>query len=57
MNVFTIKIVSGGTDTHLMLVDLRNKKITGDIAEEILDKAGITVNKNVVPDDPKKPPD
>jgi glycine hydroxymethyltransferase len=49
------KIVSGGTDTHLMLVDLRNKKLTGDIAEEVLDQAGITVNKNSIPHDPEKP--
>ncbi len=49
------KIVSGGTDTHLMLVDLRNKRLTGDIAEEVLDKAGITVNKNSIPHDPAKP--
>ncbi len=49
------KIVSGGTDTHLMLVDLRNKRLTGDIAEEVLDQAGITVNKNSIPNDPEKP--
>ena len=49
------KIVSGGTDTHLMLVDLRNKRLTGDIAEEVLDQAGITVNKNSIPYDPEKP--
>ena len=49
------KIVSGGTDTHLMLVDLRNKRLTGDVAEEVLDKAGITVNKNSIPHDPEKP--
>jgi len=49
------KIVSGGTDTHLMLVDLRNKRLTGDLAEEVLDKAGITVNKNSIPHDPEKP--
>ncbi len=49
------KIVSGGTDTHLMLVDLRNKRLTGDVAEEVLDKAGITVNKNSIPYDIEKP--
>ena len=49
------KIVSGGTDTHLMLVDLRNRRLTGDIAEEVLDQAGITVNKNSIPHDPEKP--
>jgi glycine hydroxymethyltransferase len=49
------RIVSGGTDNHLMLVDLRPKKLTGKIAQEALDKAGITVNKNLIPFDPEKP--
>ncbi len=49
------KIISGGTDTHLMLVDLTNKDITGKDAESALDKAGITVNKNTIPYD-KRPP-
>ena len=48
-------IVSGGTDTHLMLVDLRPKGLTGNVAEESLDRAGITCNKNGVPFDPEKP--
>ncbi len=48
-------IVTGGTDTHLMLVDLRPKGLTGNIAEESLDRAGITCNKNGVPFDPEKP--
>ncbi len=48
-------IVSGGTDTHLMLVDLRPKNLTGKAAEKILDQAGITVNKNTIPDDPQSP--
>ncbi|MGH6945929.1 MAG: serine hydroxymethyltransferase [Kiloniellales bacterium] len=48
-------IVTGGTDTHLMLVDLRSKKLTGKAAEESLDRAGITCNKNGVPFDPEKP--
>ncbi|MDX1402682.1 MAG: serine hydroxymethyltransferase, partial [Kiloniellales bacterium] len=48
-------IVSGGTDTHLMLVDLRPKGLTGKLAEESLDRAGITCNKNGVPFDPEKP--
>jgi glycine hydroxymethyltransferase len=48
-------IVSGGTDTHLMLVDLRPKNLTGKVAEKILDQAGITVNKNTIPDDPQSP--
>lgn len=49
------KIISGGTDNHLMLVDLRNMGITGKDAEESLDKAGITVNKNSIPYDDKPP--
>jgi glycine hydroxymethyltransferase len=48
-------IVSGGTDTHLFLVDLSSKNITGKEAEEALDKAGITVNKNTVPFETKSP--
>ncbi|MFQ5863652.1 MAG: serine hydroxymethyltransferase [bacterium] len=48
-------IVSDGTDTHLILVDLRNKDITGKEAEEALEKAGITVNKNMVPFDEQSP--
>ncbi|WP_103896286.1 serine hydroxymethyltransferase [Caloramator fervidus] len=49
------KLVSGGTDNHLMLVDLRNKHITGKDAELLLDKVGITVNKNTIPFDPEGP--
>ena len=48
-------LVSGGTDNHLMLVDLRNKGITGKQAENALEEAGITVNKNTIPFDPQKP--
>ncbi len=48
-------IVSGGTDSHLMLVDLRPKGLTGKVAEKTLDQAGITVNKNTIPDDPQSP--
>ncbi|WP_343563201.1 serine hydroxymethyltransferase [Kiloniella sp. b19] len=48
-------ITTGGTDTHLMLVDLRPKGLTGNIAEESLDRAGITCNKNGIPFDPEKP--
>jgi glycine hydroxymethyltransferase len=48
-------IISGGTDNHLMLVDLRNKNLTGKEAQEALDRAGITVNKNAVPFDDKSP--
>jgi len=50
-----IKIVSGGTDTHLMLVDLRPQDITGKDAEAALEKAGITVNKNTVPFETRSP--
>ena len=48
-------MVAGGTDTHLMLVDLRSKKVTGNIADESLERAGITCNKNAIPFDPEKP--
>ena len=48
-------LVSGGTDSHLALVDLRPKKLTGDIAENALERAGMTCNKNGVPNDPEKP--
>jgi len=48
-------IVSGGTDNHLMLVDLRNKDVTGKVAEKALDAAGITVNKNTVPKETQSP--
>jgi glycine hydroxymethyltransferase len=48
-------IVSGGTDTHLLLVDLRPKGLTGKEAEQLLDRAGITVNKNTIPGDPQSP--
>ena len=49
------EIVSGGTDTHLLLVDLRPKGLTGDVAEDCLERAGITCNKNGIPFDPEKP--
>jgi glycine hydroxymethyltransferase len=49
------KIISNGTDNHLMLVDLRSKNVTGKDAQEALDEAGITVNKNAVPFDDKSP--
>ena len=49
------RLVSGGTDNHLMLVDLRPKKLTGKEAEKRLDEANITVNKNAIPFDPEKP--
>jgi glycine hydroxymethyltransferase len=48
-------VISGGTDNHLMLIDLRNKNLTGKDAQEALDRAGVTVNKNAVPFDDKSP--
>ena len=48
-------LVSGGTDTHLMLLDLRNRKLTGKEAQISLDSAGITTNKNTIPNDPQSP--
>ncbi|MCH8113367.1 MAG: serine hydroxymethyltransferase, partial [Proteobacteria bacterium] len=50
-----LDIVSGGTDTHLMLVDLRPKGLTGKAAERSLENAHITCNKNAIPFDPEKP--
>jgi glycine hydroxymethyltransferase len=49
------RIVSGGTDNHLLLVDLRPFGVTGKVAQEALDRAGITTNKNAIPNDPEKP--
>ena len=49
------KLLTGGTDNHLMLVDLRETEMTGALAEETLEKAGITVNKNAIPFDPRPP--
>src|SRR5262249_19324493 len=50
-----LRLVAGGTDTHLMLCDLRPKKLTGKVAEAALQKANITTNKNMIPGDPEKP--
>ena len=50
-----IKIVSGGTDNHLMLVDLTPFELTGKAIEKLLDEAHITANKNTIPNDPKSP--
>ncbi|MEN0077863.1 MAG: serine hydroxymethyltransferase [Pseudomonadota bacterium] len=50
-----LDIVSGGTDSHAMLVDLRPKGVTGKVSEHALDRAGITCNKNAIPNDPEKP--
>lgn len=55
LNKLGFKMVSGGTDNHLILIDLRNKGITGKELEERLDEVGITVNKNSVPFDTEKP--
>ena len=49
------KLVSGGTDTHVILIDLTNKGVSGKAAEKALEKAGITVNKNMVPFDQRSP--
>ena len=51
------RLVSGGTDNHLMVVDLRtfDSELTGAVAQDVLDRAGITLNKNTVPDDPRSP--
>jgi len=49
------RLVSGGTDNHLMLVDLRGKNITGKLAQTLLDDSGITLNRNMIPYDPAKP--
>ena len=50
-----LRLVAGGTDTHLVLCDLRPKKLTGKVAEAALQKADITTNKNMIPGDPEKP--
>jgi glycine hydroxymethyltransferase len=55
LRTHALDIVSGGTDTHLMLVDLRNKRLTGKVAEAALGRARITCNKNGIPFDPQKP--
>ena len=49
------RLVSGGTDNHLMLIDLRPKNLTGKMAEKILEEVGISVNKNMIPFDPQRP--
>ncbi len=50
-----IDIVSGGTDNHLMMLDLRSAKLTGKVAQNLLEEVGITTNKNTIPDDPESP--
>ncbi len=50
-----LKLVSGGTDNHLLLIDVQNLGLTGKVAEKVLDEIGITVNKNTIPFDPQSP--
>ncbi|KUP04163.1 serine hydroxymethyltransferase [Bacillus coahuilensis m2-6] len=50
-----LDIISGGTDNHLLLIDLRSQGLTGKVAEKVLDEVGITVNKNTIPFDPESP--
>ncbi len=50
-----VSLVSGGTDNHILLLDLRPKNVTGNIAEASLERAGLTTNKNSIPDDPQSP--
>lgn len=52
---YNFNLISGGTDNHLVLVDLRNKNITGKPAQELLEKAGIVTNRNTIPYDPRPP--
>ena len=49
------RLVSGGSDNHLMLLDLRGQNLTGKVAEKLLDEIGVTVNKNTIPFDPQSP--
>lgn len=49
------RLVTGGTDNHLILLDLRSKDLTGDVAEQTLESVGIVVNRNVIPGDPQRP--
>ncbi|PIR78641.1 MAG: serine hydroxymethyltransferase [Candidatus Magasanikbacteria bacterium CG10_big_fil_rev_8_21_14_0_10_36_16] len=56
-NEMGYKLMFGGTDNHLLLIDVTTKGVTGSEAEKALDKAGITVNKNMIPDDPRSPMD
>ena len=52
---YGFELVSGGTDNHMILIDLRNKNVTGKDAETVLDSVGVTVNKNAIPYDPQPP--
>jgi glycine hydroxymethyltransferase len=49
------RVISGGTDNHIVLLDLRSKKITGKLFQDALEYVGITINKNMIPFDPEKP--
>ena len=55
LSEFGFKLMFGGTDNHLLLIDVTSKNVTGKEAEEALDRAGITVNKNMIPDDTRSP--
>lgn len=55
LHALNLRVVSGKTESHMMLIDLRNKNITGKVAEELLGRAQITVNKNAIPNDPQTP--
>ena len=50
-----LTVISGGTDNHMMLLDLRPFQITGDVAERVLERSGVTANKNMIPGDPQPP--
>ena len=54
-NKYDFKVLTGGSDNHLNLVDLRNKNLTGKVAEKVLDDIGVTANKNAVPFDTESP--
>jgi len=55
LNERGFKLISGGTDNHLLLIDLRSVNLTGKVAEHVLDEVGVTVNKNAIPNDPESP--
>lgn len=57
LKAHNFSIMFGGTDNHLLLIDVTNKNLSGKQAQELLDKVGITCNKNMIPDDPRKPMD
>ena len=55
LNERGFKLISGGTDNHLLLIDVRSVNLTGKVAEHVLDEVGVTVNKNAIPNDPESP--